>query len=163
MSIIETFAEAHRLHTKLDECGERIIPGKQGQIHEYSDSELGVMFMMPNTDKEPWGRWCPKLWGNFRRAAVAAGMIVRQNADSEGCLSFDPRSRAQSKLAIQIARVRPKKVLSEEQKAVMASRLALARQARTANQQILAPEAQVAGQLRPPFRRQGHGTGFYPS
>jgi hypothetical protein len=46
MSIIETFAEAHRLHTKLDGCGERIISGKQGQIHEYSDSELGVMFMM---------------------------------------------------------------------------------------------------------------------
>jgi hypothetical protein len=90
-------------------------------------------------------------------------MIVRQNADSEGCLSFDPRNREQSKLAIQIARVRPKKVLSEEQKAVMASRLALARQARTANQQILAPEAQVAGHLRPPFRRQGRGTGFYPS
>ena len=47
-------------------AAKRIISGKQGQIHEYSDSELGVMFMMPKTDKEPWGRWCPKIFGQLQ-------------------------------------------------------------------------------------------------
>jgi hypothetical protein len=67
------FAEAHGLHTKLDECGKRIIPDKQRQIYEYSDSELGVRFMMPKTAEEPW---CPKLWG------LVAGACNQPNVPS---------------------------------------------------------------------------------
>jgi hypothetical protein len=66
------------------------IPRRQGQIYEYDAAELGVMFMPPPTKDDRWGKWCPKKWGNFRRAALAIGMTLRQNGDSEGCVSFDP-------------------------------------------------------------------------
>ena len=56
---------------RRDECGESIIPGRQGQIYEYGDGELGVMFMPPPTEDEPQGRWRPKTWNNFRKAALA--------------------------------------------------------------------------------------------
>jgi hypothetical protein len=42
-------------------------------------------------------------------------MNVRQNGDSEGCLSFDPKSNEQAKLAIKIAKVRPKRQRTPEQ------------------------------------------------
>ena len=110
-----SFAEKHRLKVKRDDLGDTIIPGKQGHVYEYSATELGVMFMPPRTQAEPWGRWCPKTWGNFKRAAVAAGMTVRQNGDSEGCLSFDPKNNEQAKLAIKIAKVRPKRQRTPDQ------------------------------------------------
>jgi hypothetical protein len=109
------FAEKNRLKVKRDDLGDAIIVGKQGHLYKFSTTELGVMFMPPRTESEPWGRWCPKTWGNFRRAAVAAGMTLRQNGDSEGCLSFDPTSKEQTKLAIKIAQVRSKRQRTPEQ------------------------------------------------
>src|SRR5215471_21456665 len=111
------FADNRRLKIRRDECGDVIIPGRQGQIYEYSDTELGVMFMPMPTRDEPWGKWRPKTWGNFRRAAIAIDMILRQNATSEGCLSFDPANDEQAKLAIKIAGIRPKRKMSPEQMA----------------------------------------------
>jgi hypothetical protein len=58
---------------------------------------------------------CPKTWGNLKRAAAATGMTLRQNGDTEGCLSFDPRNKEQAKLAIKIAKVRPKRQRTPEQ------------------------------------------------
>jgi hypothetical protein len=110
-----TLAEQHKLKVKRDECGDAIVPGKYGQIYEYNDTHLGVLFMPPRTEAEPWGRWCPKTWGNFKRAAAAAGMTLLQDGDSEGCLSFDPNNREQVKLAIKIAKVRPKRQRTPEQ------------------------------------------------
>src|SRR5262249_24114568 len=105
---LTSFAHRHRLKTSRDECGETIIPGRRGQIYEYSDETLGVMFMPAKTKAEPWGKWCPRTWCNFRRAAEAAGMAVLQNGDSEGCLGFDPGNREQVRLALTIAGVRRK-------------------------------------------------------
>jgi hypothetical protein len=112
---LATFAEQHKLKAKKDDCGTAIIPGKHGELYQYNDTELGVMFMPPHTEAEPWGRWCPKTWGNFKRTASAAGMTLLQDGDSEGCLSFDPNNREQAKLAIRIAKVRPKRQRSPEQ------------------------------------------------
>ncbi len=109
------FAEKHRLKVERDDRGDMIILGKQGHLYEYSATELGVMFMPPRTQAEPWGRWCPKTWGNFKRAAAPAGMTLRQNGDSEGCLSFDPKNNEQAKVAIKIAKVRPKRQPTPEQ------------------------------------------------
>lgn len=107
---VSTFATKHRLKTSTDkDDGTTIVSGKNGHLYEYSPSELGVCFLT--------GRWCPKTWGNFRRKAESIGMLVRQNGDSEGCISFDPADREQSKLAIKIAGARPKRVLSAEAKA----------------------------------------------
>jgi hypothetical protein len=132
MTITE-FATQRRLKTRREDCGDFIdviITGNQGQIYEVSldGSKFGVMFMPPKTATEPWGRWCPKRWGNFRRAGIAAGMTILQNGDSEGCLQFDPTDKAQSTLAIRIAGVRPKRRVSPETAAAGAARLALSRQ-----------------------------------
>ena len=112
---LATFAEQNKLKVKSDDCGDAIIPGKYGHIYEHNGTELGVMFMPPRTEAEPWGRWRPKAWGNFKRAAAAAGMTLRQNGDSEGCLSFDPKNKEQARLAIKIAKVRPKRQRTPEQ------------------------------------------------
>ncbi|MGA8309633.1 MAG: hypothetical protein WB755_06360 [Terriglobales bacterium] len=112
---LANFAEKNRLKVKRDDCGDTIILGKQGYLYEYSATELGVMFMPPRTESEPWGRWRPKAWGNFKRAAAAAGMTLRQNGDTEGCLSFDPENKAQVKVALKIAQVRPKRQRTPEQ------------------------------------------------
>jgi hypothetical protein len=120
---IETFAAKNRLKTTLSDCGELVVEGRHGQIYEYSDTELGVLFMMRKTQEDPWGRWCPKIWGNIQRAGLAVGMTVRQNAASEGALSFDPMDKVQVKLAIKIAKVRAKKQISEEQKARLVATL----------------------------------------
>jgi hypothetical protein len=112
---LTNFAEKNRLKVMRDGRGDPIILGKQGHLYEYSATELGVMFMPPRTQAEPWGRWCPKTWGNFKRAAAAAGMTLRQNGDSEGCLSFAPCNKAQVKLALKIAQVRPKRQRTPEQ------------------------------------------------
>ena len=109
------FAEQHRLKVKRDDRGDMIILGKQGLLYEYSATELGVMFMPPRTESDPWGRWCPKTWGSFKRAGAAAGMTLRQNGDCEGCLSFDPTNNEQAKLALKIAKVRTKRQRTPEQ------------------------------------------------
>jgi hypothetical protein len=112
---LTTFAEQNRFKVKRDDCGDAIISGKYGHIYEYNDTELGVMFMPPRTEAEPWGRWCPKTWGNLKRAAAATGMTLHQSGDTEGCLSFDPRNKEQAKLAIKIAKVRSKRQRTPEQ------------------------------------------------
>ena len=93
---LEAFASKYKLKLKRsqDDDGALLINGKSGQIYEYSDSELRVSFT-PGLDKD--------------RRGVAAGMILRQNGDSDGSLSFDPENREQAKLAIKIAGVKVKR------------------------------------------------------
>ncbi|HET9406021.1 MAG TPA: hypothetical protein VFO39_02175 [Candidatus Sulfotelmatobacter sp.] len=117
--MLESFATKYKLKLKrsLDDNGEYVINGKSGQIYEYSDCELAVCFT-PGLNKDRGiGTWCPRRWSNLKRSALATGMTLRQNGDSEGSLSFDPDNRQQAKLAIKIAAVRPKRVLSPEHKA----------------------------------------------
>lgn len=125
--MIHKFAEKNRMKVTHDECGDAIIAGRQGQLYPYTESEMGVMFLPPKTKEDSCGRWCPKLWGNFKRAAALIGMALTQDGDSEGCLSFDPQSAEQVKLAVKIAKVRIRKKLSPERKAALAATLAVAR------------------------------------
>jgi len=47
---ITDFATQHRLKTKHDKGDETtIIPGKAGQLYEYSDEEFAVMYISPAT------------------------------------------------------------------------------------------------------------------
>jgi hypothetical protein len=116
---LETLAAKHRLKTRRspEDDNDLVVNGKAGQIYEYSDSELAVSFT-PGLDKNRRGigKWCPKKWGNIRREALAAGMVLRQNGDSEGALSFDPARQEQAKLAIKIACARSKRTLTDSQK-----------------------------------------------
>jgi hypothetical protein len=122
-STIRNFAERHRLKTSTDDCGDLIIRGRQGQFYIYTEYLLGVMFMP--------GEHRPRLWGNFKRSALAVGMKLIQNGDSEGCLAFDPGNKEQVKLAFKIAKVRRRKELSPERKAELAGYLAKARNSRS--------------------------------
>src|SRR6266550_1403600 len=132
---IKDFAENHKLKIGRDSCDEVIIAGKQGQIFEYSDTEMGVLFMSGLEKRKGFpegrgiGRWCPKKWGNIKRAALPLGMALRQNGDSEGSLSFDPNNKAQVRMAIKIAGARPKRQVSPERAAVLIETLAKARSA----------------------------------
>jgi hypothetical protein len=61
-------------------------------------------------------------------AEVSGDRISTSGENSEGCLSFDPSNRAQSKLAIKIAGARPNRTMSPEQLARLAEmRLKIAR------------------------------------
>ena len=125
--MIHKFAEKNRMKVTHDECGDAIIAGRQGQLYPFTESEMGVMFLPPKNTEDSWGRWCPKLWGNFKRAAALIGMVLTQDGDSEGCLAFDPQNAEQVKLAVKIAKVRIRKKLSPERKAALAATLAVAR------------------------------------
>lgn len=129
--MIEAFATKYRLKLKAspEDDGQPTISGKSGQVYVYSDAELAVSFT-PGLDKDRrgQGKWCPKTWGNFRRKAVEAGMSVVQNGDSDGSLRFDPGNKIQAKLALQIARLRQKRILAPDSKAVLVARLATMRE-----------------------------------
>jgi hypothetical protein len=122
---LQEFAVQHRLKltNKPEDGGVRSIVGKTGDIYEQSSSEFGVCYMPGLKNGRGVGSWHPKIWNGFCRAAEAAGMTVRQRSDSEGCLSFDPANQEQVKLALKIARVRPKRVVSPERAASLAAHL----------------------------------------
>ena len=121
------FAKTHRLKLTNDDCGDPIVAGRQGQIYEYDDTRLSVLFAIPSKT-DPCGRWCPKIWNHLRELGRTAGMVVAQNGDSEGVLTFDPMDKGQVKLALQIAKARPRRVMTPEQAEAGAARLAKHRQ-----------------------------------
>ena len=125
------FAREHRLKTARQAIGEgeeeTTIPGRQGQIYEVEEGQLAVLFSAPSKT-DPAGRWCPKIWGNFKRAALPLGMVLLQNGDTEGCMSFNHKDKEQIKMALSIAKCRPKRAVSSERLAQMVATLAKARQ-----------------------------------
>ena len=127
---INDFATQHRLKTKHDKGDDTtIIPGKAGQLYEYSDEEFAVMYILPATKPAR-----PRVWNRMRDLCAAAGMVLRQKGDAEGAISFNPENGEQVQLAIKLAGVKRKRQMSEKQKAVAeaALRLAFARNRGTA-------------------------------
>ncbi len=110
-SQIQVFAERHRMTVTRDKCNEQIISGKQGHVYDYSATELGVMFIPPDRT--------PRRWGNLRREALRAGMVLRQDGDSEGSLSFNPNNMTQCRLAMKIAGVKQRRGMSVKQTEVL--------------------------------------------
>ena len=110
--LIHLFAEQNRLRTCHDNDGTTVIRGQAGcHLYEYSDSELGLMILSDGKDTRT------RRWSGIRKKCLAAGMILRQNAEDEGALSFNPNDRQQSRLAIKVSGVRPKRQLSPEHRA----------------------------------------------
>jgi hypothetical protein len=101
---IAEFALQYRLRLGRDELGEKIIPGKLGDIYEYGPTLLGVMFM-PDPPRA-------RLWPAARKKLLSAGFHVLQNGDWEGAATFDPDNPAQAKLAIGVAKIKRIRVLS---------------------------------------------------
>jgi len=113
-SVIEKFADTHRLRVCGDECGDTVVPGrKRHQIFDNCDGRLGVLLMFD----------CSKEWNKHRKFLTAAGFELRQDAHTEGTALFNPGDQAQSKLAIKMTGVRAKVVLTPEQAKARSARL----------------------------------------
>jgi hypothetical protein len=113
---INRFAQRHRLklvHDKSDDT--LLIFGKGGHIYEYSDNELGVMFITPV--RKPART---HFWRKMSTQCLAAGMTPRQCADAEGALSFDPNNHEHARLTMKLAGVKPKRLASATQLANLA-------------------------------------------
>lgn len=104
------FASKHRLKTRVDVDETKIIPGRNGHVYEDSPARLGVLLMFRS----------PKPWGHRRRAGIAAGMELYQDGESEGSLLFDPAKPEQARVAISIAGIKKRRIMSAAQKEVLA-------------------------------------------
>ena len=113
--MIQEFAKKYRLHTRRDTDGTDIIPGKLGHLYEYCSSSMGMLFLPPG---EPRTR----LWNTIRQKALAAGMVLRQDGDAEGALSFQAANPEQARLAIRLVKVRAKRNASPAQLANLTCR-----------------------------------------
>ena len=108
---IKQFAERHRLRLVRDKSDNTAVTiGKGGQIYEYSDDELGVMFITPVSKPAR-----THYWRKMSAQCVVAGMTMRQCGDAEGALSFNPDNRDHVRLAMKLAGVRPKRLPSVAQ------------------------------------------------
>src|SRR5262249_42288449 len=86
--LIHKFAEQNRLRTSHATDGTTVVRGQAGcHLYEYSNSELGLMILCNGEEPRP------RLWSGIRKKCIAAGMALRQNAEDEGALSFDPNNR----------------------------------------------------------------------
>jgi hypothetical protein len=149
-TLIEKFAEKYRVkpHTpfgnKPDRRGirhgeETLIPGKYGEIAEgtykpailedresnprHGMLEIRLTAVPRNADMN-------KALNGRVKEAEAGGMILYQRNGYESVWGFDPKNEAQCRLAIKLIAPRRKKlrVLSESQKAALATRLRAARE-----------------------------------
>jgi hypothetical protein len=109
---LKEFADSYRLKLSKDDCGDPVIVGKLGHLYEYSDSELGLFFMA--------SRRTSKAWTNVCHSTSAAGMLVRQTGDDEGCLSFDPTNQEQANLAIKAIHAQARRKTTPERLRVLA-------------------------------------------
>lgn len=113
---IKQFAERHRLKLVRDKSDDTpVIIGKGGQIYEYSEAELGVMFITPVSKPTR-----THFWRKMSAQCVASGMSMRQCGDAEGTLSFDALNPEHFRLAMKLAGVRPKRLASAAQMANLA-------------------------------------------
>jgi len=119
---LERFARQHRLHTRLDECGDRITPGRRGRSQLYFDGDQLCLMVLDGPVALP-SRW-RALGGRLWLGDVSgAGRSRVQDVKVTGI----PLSNA--KLAIRMARVKPKRVMSQAQRDQAAQALAKAQAA----------------------------------
>jgi hypothetical protein len=107
--IVQKFAARHKLKLHTDEDSIRVIDGNYGQIFEYDPATLGVMYSAATS-----------TWPRRRRSGEAVGMVVSQDGDKEGVLSFNPEKPSQVKVAIGIAGCKCKIARSTKQKESLA-------------------------------------------
>lgn len=107
---IKQFADKHRAKVTRDiDDGTDIVAGSNGQIYEFSRERLGVIFI-PTVVRT-------RKWNALTTEAIAAGMTLHQDGDSEGSFSFDADNPKHAAIALKIAGVRRKRQLSPEHRA----------------------------------------------
>jgi hypothetical protein len=110
---VKHFADTHRVRARRDECGELILPGRIGHVYEHGTSRFGVYLNCATK----------RAWSSAKRTLTAAGFTIRQNGDMEGTALFDPANEEQARLAVEIARIRKRRVVTPEQRKRMAERM----------------------------------------
>lgn len=116
-TLIEKFAETHRLKTRIDrEDGTTIIPGKNGRSHiyEYADDVLAFA-LMPSVKSNQWGCLINRL--------TAPMFQIVQRGDFEGCVIFDHPDPEAVKLVKKVCRIHPRRLLSPATIEAMRKRL----------------------------------------
>ena len=113
MTRTERFAEQYRVKVTRDECNEQVIQGRRGQLYFDSD-QLCLMV----TDGEPAirSRWAA-LGGKLWMGDISPNAKGRRVQDVK--ITAIPLENA--RLAIRMAQIKPKRVMSEAQKAVLDS------------------------------------------
>lgn len=127
---IKEFVEKYRVRTQRDSCGEEIITSRNRLRHVYAHGDgqqFGILLLLKTKQQ----------WTHAKKQLVGAGFIIKQNGETEGTALFNPEAPGQVKLAFRLARINPKRVMSESQ------RVALAK-ARARLPQTIAPEAGFA-------------------
>jgi len=110
--LFHEFVQQNRLRASRETDGTTVIWGQAGcHLYLYSDSELGLMILSEAEDTRT------RRWSGIRKKCLAAGMILRQNGEDEGAMSFNPNNRQQSRLAIEASGARPKRRLSPKHRA----------------------------------------------
>jgi hypothetical protein len=115
MPSINQFAALYKLRLRRDpDDATEIIPGRIGRSHvfEYGAGLLGALIMR----KHPTAHY----WNNAKRAFRAVGMAITQNAECEGCATFDPNNAEQVRVALKYATVKRKRQPSPAQLASLA-------------------------------------------
>jgi hypothetical protein len=92
---IQEFAAQHHAKVRRDDCGHPVLRGKTlNHIYDgFDDGRLGLSVTLPTQ----------RRWASMKRKLLPAGFIVKQDALTEGCLTFDPTDKAQVRLALRIA------------------------------------------------------------
>jgi hypothetical protein len=111
---LTSFADSHRL-TTVRGGDERYVQGRDGLLAEYSRERLHLL-LTPGTGNAGW-------WNNRRRAAIAAGMTLDQDGDTEGSLIFDPSDAKQTAAAIRLSGCRQRRAITEKERAGLLERL----------------------------------------
>jgi hypothetical protein len=112
--LIDNFAKRHRLKTKHDPCGEKIVPGKKGESHifQYDNELLGVVIMpAPNETR---------TWNSAHKAFLKAGLTVTLDGDREGIATFDPGNKEQVRLAKKYTGISSRRKATSAQLAALA-------------------------------------------
>jgi len=85
-------------------------------------------------EKHPHCPYCKsaKRWNRARRTLQDAGAQLRQNGDMDGIFVFNPADKPQVDLVLSLVRPRQKRILSDDQRRVLADRMAVARNKKAA-------------------------------
>lgn len=107
---VKHFADTYRVRARRDECGELIFPGRIGHVYEHGAGKFGVYLSCATK----------RAWSSAKRTLIAGGFTIHQNGDMEGTALFDFENEQQARLALEIARVRKRRVVTAEQRERMA-------------------------------------------
>ena len=135
---LKQFSELYRLKLRRDECGDFFVGGKSGQVYEYAPGRLAVLFL-GDTKRQ---------WNAAKKKLAAAGFELTQDCDTEGTASFDPEDADQCRVAIQVVKAKPRRVLTPAQRAQL--RAATEKAALARNRQNHRARGVSGGDLGPP-------------